>query len=227
MNLARALLALIAIPLAAAPAVGQRPAGGGPGGPPDHPGFGGPRLDEVKDALNASTEQWTLLEPKIRRIQELRHEVSGSGQMGGVMGGPGSPPPGGPDHHGPPSAPGPDDDASRDGPAPKAPPATRPAHTPPLAAFAEHRPHDDQHFDQHASGPADNGPHRSDVQDKLDDLSDALDQNAKDDEITAKIEALHQARAKAKGELDKSQHELRGMLDARQQAILITMGVLD
>ncbi len=239
MNFARAFFALIAIPLAAAPAFGQRPPGGGPGGgPPDHPGFGGPRMEEVKDALNTSDEQWTLLQPKIRRIQELRHDVSGSGGMGGMMGGPGGPPPGGgfgpggPDDHGPPGGPGPDDDAPPEGPAPKAPPThasatTRPAHAPPLAGFAEHRPHNDSHPDEHGPGPGPNGPHRSDIQDKLDDLSDALDTNAKPDEIKAKIEALHQARAMAKAELEKSQDELRGMVDARQQAVLITMGVLD
>lgn len=242
MNLARVFLASMGIIALASPAFAQRPPREGPGGgPPDRPGFGGPRMDELKDALNASQEQWTLLAPKIQKIQQLRRDVSGSGGgMGGPGGGfgPGGPPPGGgfgpggPDQHGSPDDSGPNGNGSPDGPPPTTRPAhssatTRPAHAPPLAGFAEHGPHEFAHPNDDGPGPGRGGPHRSDVQDKLDDLSDALDTNAKPDEIRAKIAALHEARAKARTGLEKSQDELRGMIDARQEAVLITMGVLD
>jgi Spy/CpxP family protein refolding chaperone len=46
-------------------------------------------------------------------------------------------------------------------------------------------------------------------------------------EIKAALQALRDARAKAKAELEKAQKELKEILTLRQEAQLVQMGVLD
>jgi Spy/CpxP family protein refolding chaperone len=68
----------------------------------------------------------------------------------------------------------------------------------------------------------------SPVQEKANDLRTTLDnKDAKPEEVKAKLQALRDARAKAKEELGKSQEDLRGLLTQRQEAVLVMMGMLE
>lgn len=53
------------------------------------------------------------------------------------------------------------------------------------------------------------------------------DKNSSADTITAKVTALREAKEKAKADLAAAQKELRELLTARQEAVLISGGVLD
>jgi len=52
-------------------------------------------------------------------------------------------------------------------------------------------------------------------------------QNASAQDINAKLTALRAARAKAKGELESAQKELKEVLTARQEAVFVSMGMLE
>ena len=62
-----------------------------------------------------------------------------------------------------------------------------------------------------------------------DELIDLLeDENAKDKEIRRKIDALQQAREKAKKELPKAKQKLAAVLTSpRQRAVFLLMGPID
>jgi Spy/CpxP family protein refolding chaperone len=53
------------------------------------------------------------------------------------------------------------------------------------------------------------------------------DERATPQTIKTKLDALRNARAKAREELSKLQEELRGFLTARQEAVLVMIGVLE
>ena len=59
------------------------------------------------------------------------------------------------------------------------------------------------------------------------DLQKAIEGNASDDEYKAKLAALRDARAKAKAELTAAQKELKEVLTQRQEAVLVTNGMLE
>ena len=60
------------------------------------------------------------------------------------------------------------------------------------------------------------------------DLRDVLEnENASAEEIAAKLEALRKAREGAKKELAGAQKELKELLTQRQEAVLVTMGLLE
>jgi len=63
----------------------------------------------------------------------------------------------------------------------------------------------------------------------VEELIDLLEnENAKDEEIRRKIDALQQAREKARKELPKARQELRKVLTtARQEAVFLLMGFID
>jgi hypothetical protein len=59
-------------------------------------------------------------------------------------------------------------------------------------------------------------------------LRETLNNNdAKPDEIKAKLDALRAARAQARQNLTKAQEDLRSVLTQRQEAVLVTMGLLE
>jgi hypothetical protein len=71
-------------------------------------------------------------------------------------------------------------------------------------------------------------PQQSDVAAKTAELQKLLeDKDAKPDEIKAKLQALRDAKTKAKEELTKAQAELKELLSARQEAVLVSSGVLE
>jgi len=77
-----------------------------------------------------------------------------------------------------------------------------------------------------AATPAEPAP--SAVALKVRDLQDMLEnKDAKPEEIKAKLDALRAAKAQAKEELVKAQASLRELLTQRQEAVLVTMGMLD
>jgi len=73
-----------------------------------------------------------------------------------------------------------------------------------------------------------NGQPASDVQTKLKDLNTALaDTTTSPDDIKAKLQAYRDAKTAAKADLDKAQEDLKSVLTQRQEAVLVTMGLLE
>ena len=69
---------------------------------------------------------------------------------------------------------------------------------------------------------------QSEVEKKSEALQKVLDnKEAKVEEIKAALTALREARAKAKAELETAQKELREVVTVRQEAQLVTLGLLD
>jgi hypothetical protein len=63
---------------------------------------------------------------------------------------------------------------------------------------------------------------------KMADLQKVLQtKDAKPEDIKTALTALREARAKAKADLEKAQKELVGLLQVKQEAQLVTMGILD
>ena len=66
------------------------------------------------------------------------------------------------------------------------------------------------------------------VQQKMEDLRNTLDnKDAKPDDIKAKLQALREARAQAKADLEKARGELRDLLTVRQESVLVMFGMLE
>jgi len=138
--------------------------------------------DRMRQSLEASEEEWKVLQPRIEKVQTLSRQTRGGGMgfmmmgMAGRRGGPG------PDR-GPPDRPG----------------ADRPPDRP-----------------------------QSEVEQKTEALQRVLEnKEARADEIKAALSALREARAKARAELEAAQKELRDVVTVRQEAQLVTMGILD
>lgn len=78
-----------------------------------------------------------------------------------------------------------------------------------------------------ANPPAD-APQLSDVEKKGQELGTLLqNKEAKPEDIKTALTAYRDARTKAKAELEKAQKELRDLLTVRQEAVLVSMGMLD
>lgn len=66
------------------------------------------------------------------------------------------------------------------------------------------------------------------VRDATDDLQKTLDnKDATPEQIKEKLGALHETKAKSAEDLKKAQGELRELLTVRQEAVLVTQGILD
>jgi hypothetical protein len=66
------------------------------------------------------------------------------------------------------------------------------------------------------------------VEQAVRDLEDTLDKdNATDDQIKAKVEAVHKAREAAAADLKAARKELKEGLTLRQEAVLVARGILD
>jgi hypothetical protein len=78
-------------------------------------------------------------------------------------------------------------------------------------------------------GPGDNNDDQeSPLESATHDLEDVLDKDdAKPDEIKAKVEAVRKARTAAKADLEKARKELSEGLNAREEAVLVARGILD
>lgn len=192
------------------------------GGPPDFAQMRQQMMDRLKDAMGATDDEWKVIQPKIEKVQQLQRQTGGRGpgMFGpppggpggpGNGGGPGGPPAGGTDNA-PGNGPGGPQAAARDnggGPGPGGPPRGGP----------------DGGFGG-PGGPGGQSP--SEVQQKQSDLRETLqNQEASPDELKAKVAALRDARARAKAQLAAAQEELRGLLSLRQEAVLVSFGVLE
>lgn len=190
---------------------GQQP----PGGPPDFAQMRQQMMDRLKDAMGASDDEWKVMEPRIESVQQLQRQTGGRGPgmfgpppggpggPGGLgNGGPGGPPPGGTDNPaGAPAA------AGRDNGGPG-------AGGPPNGGFGG------------PGGPGGQTP--SEVQQKQSELHEALQsQDASPDDVKAKVAALRDAKSRAKAQLSAAQEELRGLLSLRQEAVLVSFGILE
>jgi hypothetical protein len=76
-------------------------------------------------------------------------------------------------------------------------------------------------------GGADNQPQSAVAKASADLRTTLENQNASAQDINAKLTALREARAKAKGELEAAQKELKEVLTARQEAVFVSMGMLE
>ena len=185
------------------------------GGPPDFAQMRQQMMDRLKDAMGASDDEWKVMQPKIENVQQLQRQSGGrgpgmfgpppGGPGGPGNGGPGGPPPAGPDNAGPGGPP----PADNGGPGPNGPPPGGP--------------------NGGVGGPGGPGGQTpSEVQQKQSDLHEALQsQDASPDEVKAKVAALRDARARAKAQLSAAQEELRGLLSLRQEAVLVSFGILE
>jgi hypothetical protein len=185
----------------------------GPPGPP--PGDGGPpnpaemrqRMTErMKQELGVDDKEWAALESKIDAVRQLRRDASG-----GPISGPGPGGPGGPGGFG--SGPG------------------GPGNGPPPSGNRPQRDQSDRsqgERDQNRQPPPQD-PNRqpSAVEQSMRDLRQAIDEDASADQVQAKVTALRTARADAKAKLTKAQEELKELVSARQEAVLVRMGLLE
>jgi hypothetical protein len=77
-------------------------------------------------------------------------------------------------------------------------------------------------------GPGGAGGQPSEVQQKVQDLREALDnKDTPAEELKAKAQAVRDARARAKADLASAQDDLKQAANPRQQAALLAMGVLE
>lgn len=185
--------------LAAATAFGQVPVAA-PGNGRFDPAESQRRYERrLRDALEADDAQWEQLEPRIARIRELKADLAiGMGAGMDMMG----PPPGAPGVH-------------------------------PVGFFQDSMggplpPEGEQDFG--GPPPPDNQDSRraSPVQARYYDLQEALDDPATTPAAYAvRIAALRQARSITQVKLKKAQADLRRRVTPLQEAVLITIGLLD
>lgn len=174
------------------------------GNPPPPPGMmdqGGqpPRMmDDLKQRLGMSDEDFNAVQPLLQKVMQLQRETEahhgppGGPRFGGPGGPGGGPPPG--DFGGPgPGGPPPDDQG-------------------PNAQGQDQPPR----------------PPQSDVQQKHHDLHEAIQNpDTSTADLKAKLDAFRAARDKAKDDLAKAQSQLIQLLTQRQEAVLVDAGFLD
>jgi hypothetical protein len=171
------------------------------------------RMEErLKERLGATDDQWPALRAKIEAVQQLQRELHprppfGPGGPRG-NGGPGNR--GGPNGNvrGGPGGPNSDARGGPDGPGPGGGPPDDPANMGPGGP----------------GGPTAN----STLLKAVDELNKLLrTEDAKPDDIKAAIAKLRDERANVKTELTKAQTDLQSVVSTRQEAILLTMGILE
>ena len=158
--------------------------------------------DRMRERVGASEEEWSVLGPKVERVMQLNMQAATGGGMGGLFGGRGRGGPGGG---------GPGGDRNREG---------------------ERGDRGDRGGDRGDRGRG--GPRgffgvdeNSPVFAARRELERAVEANASADDLKAKMAALRDARAKVREETTKAQQELRELLTMKQEAALVTMGILE
>jgi hypothetical protein len=165
------------------------PGGGGPGG--GGPGGGGPggggfgqfdpaqfrqfQLDNIRQQLSATDDEWKVLEPKISKILDLQPLAitGGRGGFGRRGGGPGGPGGGG-----------------------------------------------------GGGGRGFGGPPNA-TQEKVQAVSAAVEANAPDTELKAKMATAREARDKARADLAAARKDLIGLLTTKQEAVLFAANIVE
>jgi len=182
------------------------------------------RMEErVKEMLGVDDTAWKAIQPKLEKVQRLQREA-GEGRIGGMFmfagrggfggggggfGGPGGRPEGRPE-----------------GAARAEGGAGRPEGGPPGGGDAA-RPEGGRRF-RGGQGGGEGAGAPPESAEKSRALMEAVrDKDAKDEDVKAKLAAVREARAKAKGELTKAQTELKEGLTPKQEAALVVLGYLD
>jgi hypothetical protein len=159
--------------------------------------------DRIKTALNATDDEWAVIQPLLEKVQTAMRAtqagrfggMGGGRRGGGFGGGPGGGGPGGPG--GGPGGPG--GNAAAPGASPGANGGGR----------------------QGRFGGAVSSP-------EADALREALaSDSTTPDEIKTKLQALRDARKKAQADLDQAREDLEKVLTLRQEAVLVQMGMLE
>ncbi len=198
----------------------------GPGGPPPGEGGGPPNPQEMrqrmsermKQELGTSDKEWQTLEGKIDAVRQLRRDASGGPMFGPGPGGPGGP--GGPVGGGF-GGPGGPNNRDNNGPPPS---GDRPQRDQGERPQGE-RGRGDQN--RQPPPPQDQNRQPSAVEQASRDLREAVDNDAAPEQLQQKMAALRDARKDAKVKLAKAQDELKGLVTARQEAVLVRMGFLE
>jgi hypothetical protein len=221
-GLATVLLAwLLTIPVQAQPAGGQ---GRPPGGPPI--------LDNVRAQIGCTDEEWKVIGPKLRRVLELRQAVSAAGPGPGAEGGPGRAgndpflgPAGEIPGAGRRGGPGPGGNDPFIGPTGELPgrgPGVVPEGAVPARVVAPGGPGGGP------GGPGGRGPGRGNaVAEALLALQEAVAQAAPADELRERVATYRLLRQKAQRELEAAQKDLLLLLTAEQEAVLVSLRLLD
>lgn len=174
----------------------------------------GRMIDNIKEQLGATDDEWRVLELKIEKVMSAQREAGAAMGGPGAFGRPGGP--GGPGGFGGPSAPG--GPGGPGGPAvPGAPggPSDRPA------------PSADAGARQLRGSDAGDRP-LSKVAQTQRDLRTALARgDATAPEIAEKLAAFREARDKARTELVAAQRDLKEVVTPRQEAVLVLAGLLE
>lgn len=185
---AATVLMALAVPAMAQNNGGGQQGGGPGGGPGAGPGGGGPgrgnfdpaqarqrRMDQIKQQLGATDDEFAAIQPKIEAVQTLQRDLNGGrfGMFGGNR-------------------------QRRGG----------------------------QDGGNNPQGGATTQP--SGVLAAMSDLETTLnDQSAGADQIKTKLDALREARTKAKQDLAQAQQDLKSVLTQRQEAVMVVQGFLD
>lgn len=170
-------------------------------------------LANLKQRLGASNDEWKTLSPKVEKVTEARRDLGGPGERMG-------PPMMGADRHGGPGEEGmggrgrPEGGERRergDRPErPDRPEGARDRNGPP---------------DREGEGEP---PAESEVAKAQHALREAVDSDtASAEDVAAKLAAYRQARDKAREQLKTAQKDLQAAVTPKQEAILVSMNILD
>ena len=185
-------------------AQGQGAPGGGPGGP----GGGGAEqfrqriAERMKEVMGASDDEWAVIQPKVDRVMTLQRQSASGRGMGMLLGRGGRGGGGG-------GGLGGGDRGER----------------------GDRGDRGDRGGDRGDRGGRGGNPFGGDdnspVAQASRELQKSVEANASSDELKAKLQALRDARAKARAELTAAQTELRELLTMKQEAALVMMGMLE
>ena len=161
-------------------------------------------LDRAREQLGFTEQEWAQVRPRYEAVSDLNRQLSAGGMRGGMGRGAGGGP-GGPAGPGGPGGPG-----------------GRGAPESGTTGMGGNRP-----------GPG-TGPGMAQLEDQTElgkartQLRDALaDEQASADQIKAALDGYRVARAKAERQLEESRKALRELLNIRQEATLVSQGLLN
>jgi hypothetical protein len=178
-------------------------------------------LDDIKQQLAMSDADFAAIQPEIERIMQLQRQTQARRMMGPP---PGGGPNGGPGGGGPGGFGGPGGGPGGGGPGGGGPGGGGPGGGGPGGGGPGGG--GPGGFGGFGGPPSDQPP--SDVQMKTDSLAQVLqDTNASPQDIKAALDALRAAKARANDDLTKARQDLTQVLTAHQEAVLVSMGLLE
>ena len=157
-------------------------------------------LDRMRQRLEVPDDaEWKLISERISKVMEARQSVGGPGGPGGFG------PPGGSGGRGGPPPP----DGDRDPGGPQGPP--------------------DRASDSRGGpgGPGGPGGFGRQSSPELDALNKAIESKASTGEIKSRLDQVRAARKKKEAAMEQAQDDLRKLLSVRQEAIAVSLGLLN